>query len=237
MIFIQKQLNHIHNQIHIAAHNVNRNPQNIQLIAVTKNQSINTIKKSIFYGQRNFGENYVQEALKKICWFRTHIPDKISWHFIGSIQSNKIRIIAENFDWCHTISNEKSIYHLNKHRPKKLSQLNTLIQINISGNHNKSGIITIEQMLKLATTIYQCSKLKLRGIMSMSIPKSEFKQQMIQFKKVYTFFKRLQNICPHVDTLSLGMSNDILPAIYSGSNLLRIGTSIFETKSNKHDNT
>lgn len=227
---IKKNIALIYKKIHTAAHNIHRNPNDIKLIMVTKNQSINTIKAALSLKNNNFGENYAQEAFKKISWFQKNTTDKLIWHFIGILQSNKSRIIAENFDWCHTITSSKLIYRLHTQRPKTLDCLNVLIQINISDNTSKSGICTTEHMLKLANIINYYPRLKLRGIMAISVPIQDFKQQLLQFKKAHIFFKQLKTAYSYVDTLSLGMSDDITAAIYSGSNLVRVGRTIFGTR-------
>lgn len=228
---IQKNLKCLYKKIHTIAHNVNRNPKDIQLVVVTKNQSINNIRIALSLKQYNFGENYAQEALKKIQWFQKNTTDKLIWHFIGIIQSNKSRIIAENFDWCHTVTSSKLVYRLNRQRPNNLNYLNVLIQINVNNHNSRAGIHNIKCMLELAKIINHCSKLKLRGIMFMSIPSEHFAEQLDQFKKAYTFFQHLKNEYKHADTLSLGISNDMTAAIYAGSNLIRIGTAIFGSRS------
>lgn len=229
---IKKNIKFIYKTICTAAHHVNRDPLDIKLIAVTKNQSIDNIKTAISLKQKNFGENYAQEALQKIQWFKKNTTDRIIWHFIGTVQSNKSRIIAEHFDWCHTICSAKLIYRLHHQRPSILNHLNVLIQINVSDDQNRSGISTIDDMLKLAKIIHQSFKLKLRGIMSMSSSSysNDFNTQLIQFKKAHIFFQQLQAQYSYIDTLSLGMSNDIIPAVYAGSTLVRIGTTIFGSR-------
>lgn len=227
---ILENIKNINQKICTIAHSLNRNPNDITLVIVTKNQSINSINLAISAKQNNFGENYAQEALKKIQWFKNNTKYKIIWHFIGILQSNKTKIIAEYFDWCHTLTSSKLIYKLQSQRPENLNNLNVLIQINISHNQSRSGVSTIDNMLKLAKIINNCSKLKLRGIMSILTPSYNFETQLFQFKKAYIFFKQLKTQYKYVDTLSLGMSNDMIPAIYAGSNLIRIGTAIFTSK-------
>lgn len=228
---ISKNIKRVYKKIYIAAHHANKDPNTIKLVAVTKNQSIHAIKSALSIKQNNFGENYAQEALKKIQWFQKNTTDKLIWHFIGTLQSNKSKIIAENFDWCHTITSAKLIYKLHVQRPKILNYLNVLIQINISDNPHRSGIYTTNCLLMLAEKIHHCSRLKLRGIMAMSVFTKDFEKQLLQFKKANVFFQKLKNEYPHIDTLSLGMSNDFIAAIYAGSNLVRIGTDIFGCRS------
>lgn len=227
---ISKNIKYIYKKIHTTAYDINRNPNDIKLIVVTKNQTIDSIKIAVSLKQNNFGENYAQEAFKKIQWFRKHTTDNLVWHFIGIMQSNKSRIIAENFDWCHTLTSPKLVYKLNSQRPKTMDYLNVLIQININNDKSRSGVYTIDNMLNLAKIINHCPNLKLRGIMSMSIPPKNFEKQLLQFKQAYIFFQQLKIRYTYVDTLSLGMSDDIIAAIHAGSNLLRIGTAIFGSR-------
>lgn len=228
---IQNNIKKIYHKISITNCNTNQKSKKITLVLVTKNQSINSIKTAISFKQINFGENYVQESLPKINWFKKNIKQKLTWHFIGTIQSNKTKIISENFDWCHTVTSDKVIHQLNRHRPQELNRLNVLIQINVSNDQNRHGISTLDQMYELAKIINHCPKLKLRGIMSMSNPfTTDFKKQLIQFKTAYFFFQKLKTKYLYIDTLSMGMSNDMTAAIYAGSNLIRIGKSIFSSK-------
>lgn len=227
---IQYNIKKLRATINIAAHDSNRNANHIKCVAVTKHQSIHSIITAIDLKQNDFGENYAQEALKKIHWFKKNIKNKLTWHFIGAVQSNKSRIIAENFDWCHTITSDKLIHRLNIQRPNTLNALNILIQINTNDNKFQYGVHTIDHMLQLAKIIQHYPNLQLRGIMAMSTPKKNFTQQLCQFKKSYLFFKQLKMKYAYVDTLSLGMSDDIIAAIHAGSNLIRIGTGIFGSR-------
>ncbi|AKC60413.1 YggS family pyridoxal phosphate-dependent enzyme [Blochmannia endosymbiont of Camponotus (Colobopsis) obliquus] len=220
IIFIKQQINDI-------AHRYRRNPKQISFIAVSKNQSINTINNAISAGQKHFGENYIQEGVKKILWCNKHIlHQKLIWHFIGSIQSNKVKFIAQYFDWCHTLHTARIASYLNKHRPEILTPLNILIQINISHSNNKSGILP-NQLLNLVEQIIIYPKLKLRGLMAIPEIENNYKQQLKIFTKMFKLFQQLKNNHPTVDTLSIGMSNDMEAAIAAGGNLLRIGTAIF----------
>ncbi|CAL4325192.1 Pyridoxal phosphate homeostasis protein [Buchnera aphidicola (Thelaxes suberi)] len=201
----------------------------IKVIAISKKRSINEIIQAYSFGQRAFGENYVQEAIKKI----NNIQLKIEWHFVGKIQSNKVSIIAKNFAWCHSITSKKHAELLNKYRPEILPPLNVLIQININCEKNKNGIY-LYKLMNLVNFIYQLKKIKLRGIMIFPNQQKDIQQKIILYKKMYIILMKLKNKYKYTDTLSLGTSYDIEEAIASGSNMLRIGQKIFNKKINNH---
>ncbi len=200
-------------------------PNQPKIIAVSKNISSDKIRQLYEFGQRDFGENYVQEFNQKAC----HLSDlEIVWHFIGKIQTNKTKYIAEKASWAHSLENEKQIIRLNSQRPQNLSPLNVLIAVNISEEKSKAGIKTFEEILQLAKTINLQPKLKLRGLMGIASNTNDItiiKQQFINLK---VFFDRLKTIYPSlIDSLSMGMSNDYNIALEVGANIIRIGTLIF----------
>lgn len=206
-----------------------KNPKKIILIAVTKNQSVKKIQELIKMGQVHFGENYVKESIEKI----QKLKNKASliWHYIGSIQSNKSRFIAENYSWCHSIERINIAIRLNKQRPYFLPPLNILIQINYDAEENKSGIL-LNELSYLVRKIINMNffNLRLRGFMI--IPRKEKKSynEIVKYQKIFNIFKKFNKKYPNIDTLSLGMSNDLESAILSGSNMIRIGTGIFGIK-------
>ncbi|AFP85475.1 pyridoxal phosphate enzyme, YggS family [secondary endosymbiont of Heteropsylla cubana] len=224
---IQRNFEHVYKKIYTIAHNFNRDPSKITLVAVSKTKPVTTILEAINTGHRSFGESYAQEAIKKIVWLRDKrkIKDLI-WHFIGHVQINKSRLIAENFDWCHTVDRKKIVENLNEKRLKNLIPLNVLIQINISGEITKGGILP-DEMFKLAEFISKCPALCLRGLMAIPFKTNIFQDQLSSFNRMNTLYKNLQSIYPTIDTLSLGMTGDMSAAIAAGSSLLRIGTAIF----------
>ena len=202
----------------------NRVEDSVKLLAVSKKHDITKIQEAYEYGQRAFGENYVQEL-----WDKYHeLSDlDIEWHFIGPLQSNKTKKIAEISDWVHTIDRLKIAQRLNDQRPENLSPLSVCIQLNISGENSKSGISETE-VTDLAKEIIKLPNLRLRGLMVIPAPEDNFDKQLEVFAKVSAIKDTLnleQGI--ELDTLSMGMSNDIEAAIAGGSTLVRIGTAIF----------
>ncbi|WP_281772282.1 YggS family pyridoxal phosphate-dependent enzyme [Haemophilus parahaemolyticus] len=198
--------------------------ENVRLLAVSKTKPVQAIEEAIRAGQCAFGENYVQEGIEKIAYFSGN--KSLEWHFIGPLQSNKSRLVAEHFDWIQTMDRFKIAERLNEQRPEHLLPLNVLIQINISDESSKSGILP-EDMLPLAEKISQFPRLKLRGLMAIPKPESEPEQQKIALRKMKDLFNRLQQRFESVDTLSMGMSDDMASAIECGSTMVRIGTAIF----------
>ena len=198
--------------------------ENVRLLAVSKTKPVQAIEEAIRAGQCAFGENYVQEGVEKVAYFSGN--KSLEWHFIGPLQSNKSRLVAEYFDWIQTVDRFKIAERLNDQRPEHLPPLNVLIQINISDESSKSGIQP-EEMFSLAEKISQFPRLKLRGLMAIPKPESEPEQQKIALRKMKDLFNRLQQRFDSVDTLSMGMSDDMASAIECGSTMVRIGTAIF----------
>ena len=198
--------------------------ENVRLLAVSKTKPVQAIEEAIRADQCAFGENYVQEGVEKIAYFSGN--KSLEWHFIGPLQSNKSRLVAEHFDWIQTVDRFKIAERLNDQRPEHLPPLNVLIQINISDESSKSGIQP-EEMFSLAEKISQFPRLKLRGLMAIPKPESEPEQQKIALRKMKDLFNRLKQRFESVDTLSMGMSDDMASAIECGSTMVRIGTAIF----------
>ena len=200
-----------------------RTSDEVCLIAVSKTRSIEDIRALAAQGQIHFGENYVQESVDKIAQI-TEI--ELVWHFIGPIQKNKTKLIAENFSWIHSIDRESVAVRLNNQRPAALPALNICLQINIDNEDSKSGI-TPTALLPLAEKISELPNLKLRGLMSIPSASPEFDQQIATFQKMADLLYKLKQHGFDVDTLSMGMSNDYEAAIACGSTMVRIGTAIF----------
>ncbi|WP_386697525.1 YggS family pyridoxal phosphate-dependent enzyme [Lonepinella sp. MS14436] len=224
---IQDNLNHIHQLITQACQQANRLPNSVQLLAVSKTKSIQDIQQAIDAGQRAFGENYVQEGIEKIQYFNTQ-GVALEWHFIGPLQSNKSRLVAENFDWMQTLDRSKIADRLNQQRPAEKAPLNVLIQINISDENSKSGIQP-NKMLALAKHIENLPHLRLRGLMAIPAPTDNIDQQKMALSAMYALFEQLKKAFPNqqIDTLSMGMTSDMESAIICGSTMVRIGTAIF----------
>jgi pyridoxal phosphate enzyme (YggS family) len=214
-------------QIEQAAKKCDRAPQEITLLAVSKTKPVNAIQEAIAAGQRQFGENYVQEGVEKIQYFAglAQHPE-LEWHFIGPLQSNKSRLVAENFDWIHTVDREKIALRLSEQRPATKAPLNVLIQLNIDDEPTKSGL-SENQLLDLAEIISRLPHLTLRGLMIIPAPESNHDEQLKVFKRAESLFLQMKQRYLSVDTLSMGMSGDMAAAIAAGSTMVRIGTAIF----------
>jgi pyridoxal phosphate enzyme (YggS family) len=210
-----------------AAGAVSRNEQEITLLAVSKTFGPEDVLEAARAGQRAFGENYLQEALDKMAALRAMDSGLLlEWHFIGPIQSNKTRPIAEHFDWVHSIEREKIAQRLSEQRPAGLAPLNVCIQVNISGENSKSGA-TVEEAEALAHQIAVMPGLKLRGLMAIPEPAGDFERQRAPFRRLRELYERLRAQRLALDTLSMGMSADMAAAIAEGATMVRIGTAIF----------
>ena len=198
--------------------------ENVRLLAVSKTKPVSAIEEAIQAGQKAFGENYVQEGVEKIAYFNQQTD--LEWHFIGPLQSNKTKLVAAHFDWIQTVDRLKIAQRLSEQRPADKAPLNVLIQINISDEASKSGIAP-EEMLALAKEIALLPNLKLRGLMAIPKPEHEPAQQKIALSKMQQLFNRLQTEFEGIDTLSMGMSDDMVAAIECGSTMVRIGTAVF----------
>jgi pyridoxal phosphate enzyme (YggS family) len=227
MSSISHNLQAVRERIGAAAHAVSRDVQEISLLAVSKTFGPEAVIEAAQLGQRAFGENYLQEALDKMAVVRAMRPDLLlEWHFIGPIQSNKTRPIAEHFDWVHSIEREKIAQRLSQQRPAHLPPLNVCLQINISGEASKSGA-TLEEAERLARAVAGMPRLRLRGLMAIPEPAEDFERQRAPFRRLRELFDRLRAQGLALDTLSMGMSADLAAAIAEGATMVRIGTAIF----------
>ncbi|MBF7071996.1 YggS family pyridoxal phosphate-dependent enzyme [Glaciecola sp. MH2013] len=211
-------------QIKACAKQAGRDENNIELLAVSKTKPVSDIVLAYEAGHRNFGENYVQEGVDKITELK-HLPD-IIWHFIGPLQSNKTRLVAENFDWMHSVDRYKIAKRLNDQRPAFAAPLNICVQINIDEEETKTGILP-QNLMPMLAQLTSLSKLRVRGLMA--IPKSTKvpSEQIASLRKMQTLFEAAKQSYPEFDTLSIGMSNDLASAITCGSTMVRVGTAIF----------
>ncbi|UOK39039.1 YggS family pyridoxal phosphate-dependent enzyme [Pseudomonas palleroniana] len=207
-------------RIRAAAHAVQRDEHSIHLLAVSKTKPAQAVREAFAAGMRDFGENYLQEALGKQAEL-TDLP--LSWHFIGPIQSNKTRSIAENFAWVHSVDRLKIAQRLSEQRPADLPPLNICIQVNVSGEASKSGCTPVD-LPALANAISALPRLKLRGLMAIPEPTEERAAQDAAFATVRDLQASLN--LP-LDTLSMGMSHDLESAIAQGATWVRIGTALF----------
>ena len=227
---IQHNLNLIHQKIETACKEAKRNQNTVKLLAVSKTKPISDILSAYQAGQIAFGENYVQEGIEKIQYFESQ-GINLEWHFIGPLQSNKTRLVAEHFDWMQTLDRAKIADRLNEQRPTNKAPLNVLIQINISDEESKSGIQP-EEMLTLAKHIENLPHLCLRGLMAIPTPTDKISEQENAFRKMLALFEQLKQALPNqqIDTLSMGMTDDMPSAIKCGSTMVRIGTAIFGSR-------
>ena len=204
-----------------------RQAGSVKMLAVSKTRSIQDIITAAGQGQRDFGENYAQEAVAKITSLIDH---NLVWHFIGPVQSNKTQAIAAYFDWVHSVDRIKIIKRLNDARPDHLAPINLCIQINISKELNKAGIRPeeLEQLLSECTNF---TGVRIRGLMALPKPSDDFEQQRLQFHELKKLFEKINMNGGRYDTLSMGTSNDFEAAIAEGSTIVRIGTEIFGARS------
>ncbi|BEI22020.1 YggS family pyridoxal phosphate-dependent enzyme [Vibrio fluvialis] len=227
MSSIQQNLEHITSQIENAQQKCGRPRSSVQLLAVSKTKPVEAILEAAQAGQRAFGENYVQEGCDKVQFFAEHHPElDLEWHFIGPLQSNKTRLIAEHFDWMHTIDRTKIAQRLSEQRPAHLPPLQVLIQVNTSGEASKSGICE-NDLFTLAELISGLPNLTLRGLMSIPENVPDYPSQLAAFRQLAALKDRLAEKYDGIDTLSMGMSGDMEAAIEAGSTIVRIGTAIF----------
>lgn len=200
-----------------------RRADDIRLLAVSKTHAAEAIRLVAHAGQREFGENQLQEALPKIA----ELSDlALIWHFIGPVQANKTRGIAEHFHWVHSLDSRKIAERLNRQRPAELPPLQVCIQVNSSGEHSKSGVADSE-LLPLTQCIAELPRLQLRGVMAIPQPSMDVIAQLQSCLEVRAIYERLRAAGFALDTLSLGMSADLEAAVQAGSTMLRIGTDIF----------
>jgi len=227
MSTITSNLQAVQQQIADAAHTAQRPPSQIQLLAVSKTFDAHAVLDAARAGQRAFGENYLQEAIDKIALTQQLAPDLgLEWHFIGPIQSNKTRQIAQHFAWVHAVDRLKIAERLSEQRPADLPPLNICLQINISGEASKSGA-TPDQALDLAQQIARLPNLRLRGLMAIPEPLPTLELQRAPYRQMKLLQDQLNEHGLQLDTLSMGMSADLAAAILEGSTIVRIGSAIF----------
>jgi pyridoxal phosphate enzyme (YggS family) len=218
---INTPLNILLAQIRQAETTYQRKPGSVQLLAVSKTKTAQEITTVYQAGQRHFGENYCQEAIKKQQELGAY---DITWHFIGPIQSNKTKALATHFSWIHSVDSLKIAKRLSDQRPRTLPPLNICLQVNISGEPSKSGI-TLNELPQLCELVLKLPNIKLRGVMAVPMPEDDFDVQRQPYKILYEAVVKLDN--PDLDTYSFGMSGDLNAAIAEGATIVRIGTALF----------
>lgn len=227
MSVIRQNLQAVRQRIAAAAHSAQRDVQDVALLAVSKTFNVAAVIAAAEEGQRAFGENYLQEALDKINTLRAERADlNVEWHFIGPIQSNKTRPIAEHFDWVHSVDRVKIAQRLSEQRPADLPPLNICLQVNISGEASKSGVLPADALV-VAQEISALPHLRLRGLMAIPEAEGDQAQQRAPFRQLHILFDQLCAAGLQLDTLSMGMSADMSAAITEGATIVRIGSAIF----------
>ena len=227
MTTIAENLHCVRQRIASACAQARRAPSAVALLAVSKTFDADAVLQAYQAGQTAFGENYIQEAVDKIAQLR-QLP--LQWHCIGPIQSNKTRLVAEHFDWVHTVDRLKIAQRLSEQRPTELPALQVCIQVNIDGGPTKSGVAPA-QALELARAVASLPRLRLRGLMCIPEPAPDFVAACAVFAGAKALFDQCNQAGLELDTLSMGMSDDLEAAIASGSTLVRVGSAIFGKRS------
>jgi pyridoxal phosphate enzyme (YggS family) len=223
MTMIETNLQTVRARLAAACQAAGRRPDEVTLLAVSKTFGADAVQAAHAAGQTAFGENYIQEAVQKITELR-HLP--LVWHCIGPIQSNKTRLVAEHFDWVHTVDRLKIAQRLSEQRPSGLPPLQVCIQVNVDGGDNKSGVSPADA-LALAQAVAALPNLRLRGVMSIPEPASDFIASQAVLARVKAVFDALNAAGLGLDTLSMGMSADLEAAVHAGSTMVRVGSAIF----------
>ena len=205
-----------------------RPEQSVTLLVVSKTFGPEAVRAAVDAGERHFGENYVQEALEKIAAL-ADLRSQITWHLIGPLQSNKTRVVAENFDWVHSVDRLKTAERLSAQRPAHLPPMQVCLQVNISREPHKHGF-SPEEVLQAAQYVAQLPQIRLRGLMSIPEPSADPASQGVPHRALKGLFDRLRQEGLALDTLSMGMSADLAPAIEQGSTMVRVGSAIFGSR-------
>jgi len=215
----------IHARIAAACERYGREIRSVDLLAVSKTVPSEEVREAHAAGHTAFGENYVQEGVSKID-ASADLRSALQWHCIGPLQSNKTRVVAENFDWVHSIDRLKIAERLSEQRPVHLPPLQVCLQVNIDGGANKSGIAS-QEALALARAVAMLPRLQLRGLMAIPEPVSDFEAQRELFSRAAVLFNQIRAEGIAMDVLSMGMSADLEAAVAAGSTMVRVGTGIF----------
>jgi pyridoxal phosphate enzyme (YggS family) len=222
---VEAKLQQVRTRIANACETSQRPVQSVTLLAVTKTFGPQAVRDALAAGQHAFGENYVQEALEKIESL-ADVRDRLEWHLIGPLQSNKTRVVAAHFDWVHTIDRLKLAERLSAQRPEHLPPLQVCLQVNISGEASKSGIAP-DDALALAEAVCRLPRLRLRGLMAIPEPAGDFDAQRVPHRALARLLFDLNAAGQALDTLSMGMSADLEAAVAEGATIVRVGSAIF----------
>ena len=223
MIGVTENLALISDLLQKAAHDAGREPASVHLLAVSKKQPLEKSRQAAAAGQRDFGENFVQEGVEKI---EALAGFDLTWHFIGHLQSNKTRTVAEYFDWVHTIDKLKTARRLSDQRPDHLAPLNVCLQVNVDGEASKSGVAPAE-LPDLASACMELPGIRLRGLMCLPAIREDFEGQRVPFAALRHMAEELRQGGIDTDTLSMGMTADYRAAVFEGATIVRIGTALF----------
>jgi PLP dependent protein len=221
---IPEKIKAVQHQIEDYCRACNRNPETVLLLAVSKTKPAVDIAIAYQTGLRHFGENYVQEALTKQVKLGAY---DITWHFIGPIQSNKTKLIAQHFSWVHSVDSLRIAKRLSEQRPDHLPPLNICLQINVSGESSKSGI-PLAELSTLCTAVADLPRLKLRGVMAIPEPLDDYEQQRLPYRTLMSVVHNMNR--PELDTFSFGMTGDLNAAIVEGTTIVRVGTALFGSR-------
>lgn len=227
MTTISSNLQSVRDRIAAACAGAQRTPEQVTLLAVSKTFGPEAVREAYAAGQRAFGENYIQEAVEKIALL-AGLP--LEWHCIGPIQSNKTRLVAQHFQWAHTIDRLKIAQRLSEQRPAGLPPLQVCIQVNVDGGATKSGVAS-DEVAALARDVAQLPNLRLRGLMTIPEPAAAYEDQLAVHRRAAQLFHGLREQGLPLDTLSMGMTADLEAAVAAGSTMVRVGTAIFGTRS------
>lgn len=227
MTTIEANLQQVRARMGRACEQAGRDVGAVQLLAVSKTFGPEAVRQACAAGQRAFGENYIQEGVEKVQALRALLPDvALQWHCIGPVQSNKTRLVATHFDWVQSVDRLKIAQRLSEQRPPERGPLNICLQVNVDGGANKSGVSPTE-LPELARAVAALPGLRLRGLMSIPEPQDSPAAQQAVFQRVQALYAQLQVAGYPLDTLSLGMSDDMAAAIAAGSTMVRIGRAVF----------
>ena len=217
----------VRERIAAAERRFGRPPGSVTLVAVAKTKPASLIREAWEAGQRQFGENFVQEAVAKLDELsRLSGPGGIEWHFVGALQANKSRTVAERFDWVHTVDRLRIARRLSDQRPAWLPPLNVCFQVNVSGEGSKSGV-EVAEVADLASSVAELPRLRLRGLMTIPRPCTGLDEQRAALRPLVEAYERLRADGHPLDTLSMGMTDDLEAAVAEGSTMVRIGTAVF----------
>ena len=226
MTTIASNLQSVRERIARACAAAGRDVNEVTLLAVSKTFAADAVREAFAAGATAFGENYIQEAVDKMALL-ADLP--LRWHCIGPVQSNKTRLVANHFDWAHSVDRLKTAQRLSQQRPESLAPLQVCIQVNVDGGATKSGVLP-EEAEALAREVARLPRLRLRGLMTIPEPSEDYGAQLGVHRCARALFDRLCDAGLPLDTLSMGMTADLEAAIHAGSTMVRVGTAIFGTR-------